>query len=204
MAKITTEQIKALRERTGAGVIECKKALIEAGGDPDQAVRILRDKGKNIAAEKAGRAAHQGIIGAYVHNGRIGVMVEVNCETDFVAKTEQFKLFVQDVCLQIASMNPRYVTREEVPHEQIVETLDRLHEEIEGVEDEGAQPIQQAHMEQFYKERVLLDQPYVRDTSKTVQDLLHDLISTLRENIVIRRFTRFVLGEELEAPPTLQ
>ncbi|MBI3616253.1 MAG: translation elongation factor Ts [Candidatus Omnitrophica bacterium] len=193
---VTTEQIKALRERTGAGVIECKKALIEAGGDQEQAVQILREKGKSIAAQKAGRAAHQGLIGSYVHGGRIGVLVEINCETDFVAKTDPFKSFVQEICLQIASMNPRYVNREEVPPEEIGRTLESLHEEIEGVEAEAAQPIQQSHMEQFYRERVLLDQPYVRDTGKTVQDLLTDTVSTLRENIVIRRFVRFVLGED--------
>ncbi len=195
---VSTEQIKALRDRTGAGVIECKKALIEAGGNPEEAVRILREKGKTIAAQKAGRAAHEGLIGSYVHSGRIGVLVEVNCETDFVAKTDQFKSFVQEVCLQVASMNPRYVNREEVPHEQISRTLEQLHEEIQGVDEEGAQPIQQSHMEQFYRERVLLDQPYVRDTSKSIQDLLTDTISSLRENIVIRRFSRFALGEDFE------
>ena len=197
-SSITIEQIRALRERTGAGVIECKKALVEAGGDQEQAVQILREKGKTIAAQKAGRSAHQGIIGSYVHGGRIGVLVEVNCETDFVAKTDQFKSFVQEVCLQVASMNPRYVSREEVPPELISQTLGELHDEIQGVEEEGAQSIQQSHMETFYKERVLLDQLYVRDTSKTVQDLLTDTVAALRENIVIRRFVRFVLGEEFE------
>ncbi|MBI3318030.1 MAG: elongation factor Ts [Candidatus Omnitrophica bacterium] len=193
---MSTAQIKALRERTGAGVIECKKALMEAGGDPEKAVQILRDKGREIAAHKAGRAAHQGLIGSYVHSGRIGVLVEVNCETDFVAKTDQFKTLVQELSLQIASMNPRYVTREEVPPEQIGKALEQLHEEIGGVDDESAQPMQQAHMETFYKERVLLDQPYIKDTARTVQDLLTDTVSSLRENIVIRRFIRFVLGEE--------
>ena len=196
-AKISAEQVKQLRERTGAGIVECKDALVEAGGDPEQALRILRDKGRQIAAEKADRAARQGLIGSYVHNGRIGVLVEVNCETDFVAKTEPFRQFVQELCLQIASMNPRYVSREEVPHEEIVEALGQLHEEIEAVEAEAAQPMQQAHMEGFYRQRVLLDQPYVRDATKTVQDLLHEAVSILREKIVVRRFTRFVLGEDL-------
>ena len=195
-ASISTEQIKVLRDRTGAGVIECRNALLQAGGDLEEAIRILREKGRGIAAEKSGRAAHQGLIGSYVHGGRIGVLVEVNCETDFVAKADPFKNFVQELCLQVASMNPRYVSREEVPHEQIAKTLEELHEEIQGVEEEGAQSIQQSHMESFYRERVLLDQPYVRDTSKTVQDLLHDTVSRLRENVVIRRFVRFALGED--------
>ena len=194
-AQVSTAQIKALRERTGAGVIECKKALTEAGGDPEKAIQILRDKGREIAAQKAGRAAHQGLIGSYVHNGRIGVLVEVNCETDFVAKTDPFKSFVQEMCLQIASMNPRYVSREEVPPEQIGKALEELHEEIGSVDDESAQPMQQSHMEQFYRERVLLDQPYIKDTTKAVQDLLTETVSSLRENIVIRRFVRFVLGD---------
>ncbi len=193
--RIGTEQIKALREKTGAGIMECKKALSQAGGDLEEAIRILKLKGKDIAAAKAHRAAHQGLIGSYVHGGRIGVLVEVNCETDFVARTDQFKNFVHEICLQVASMNPHYVTQEEVPHEEIGETLARLHEEIEEVEEEGAQSIQQAHMEKFYKERVLLDQPFVKDSTKTVQDLLNETISFLRENIVIRRFVRLVLGD---------
>ncbi len=196
-APISTDQIRALRERTGASVIECRNALIQAGGNPEEAIRILREKGKNLAAQKAGRAAHQGLIGSYVHGGRIGVLVEVNCETDFVARTDPFKDFVQELCLQIASMNPQFVSREEVPPEQIGRALEELHEEIQEVEEEGAQSIQQAHMEKFYRERVLLDQPYVRDTGKTVQDLLHEAVTRLRENIVIRRFARFVLGEDV-------
>ena len=197
MATISTEQIKALREQTGAGILECKKALMEANGDAEKALLILRAKGASIATEKAGREARQGLIGAYVHGGRIGVLVEVNCETDFVARTEQFKNFVNEICLQIASMNPIYISREDVPLEKISQTLEALHEEIEGVEDEGAQPIQQAHMERFYRELVLLDQPYVRDSSKTIQNLLHETVNSIRENIVIRRFTRFALGETL-------
>ena len=197
MTKITTEQIKALREKTGAGIMECKHALAEAGGNPEEAIRILRAKGKSIAALKADRTTHEGLIGSYVHNGKIGVLVEVNCETDFVTRTDQFKAFVFDLCLQVASMNPQCVSREDVPPEEIGDTLEKLHEEIEGVEDEGAQSIQQAHMEKFYRERVLLDQPFVKDSTKTIQDLLHETVSSLRENIVIRRFVRMVLSEEL-------
>ena len=189
-----TELIKQLREQTGAGIMECKKALEQAGGDLEQAERIIRAKGKQIAGEKAGRSTRQGLVDSYVHQGKIGVMIEVNCETDFVARTEQFKEFVHELCLHIAHFNPRFVNREEVPPEEIAKELECLHEEIAGADDESSQPMQQAHMERFYRERVLLDQPYVRDSSKTIQDLLHEVISGTRENVVIQRFARFVLG----------
>ena len=189
-----TELIRQLRERSGAGILECKKALEQAGGELEQAERILRAKGAQIAGEKAGRTTTQGLIDSYIHQGKIGVMIEVNCETDFVARTDQFKSFVHELCLQIANSNPRFVNREEVPPEEIGKELETLHEQIEGVDEESTQPMQQAHMERFYKERVLLDQPYVRDSSKTVQDLLHETVTSIRENIVIRRFVRWSLG----------
>ena len=201
VVQVHTEQMKILRERTGAGYLACKNALLEAGGDLEEALRLLRAKGAAIAAEKADRAARQGLVGCYAHGGRIGVLVEVNCETDSVARTDQFKAFVQELCLQIASMNPRYVSREEVPPEVVGEALAQLHEEIQGVEDEAAPSMQQAHMEQFYRELVLLDQVYIRDSTKTIQDLLHEVVLSLRENIVIRRFVRFSLGENLPLPP---
>lgn len=201
---VSTEQIKALREQTGAGIMECKRVLQESGGKMEEAVKLLRAKGAWLAGEKAARETHQGLIGSYVHGGKIGVLVEVDCETDFVARTDSFKSFVHEICLQIASMNPRYVRREDVLPEEIGETLEQLHEEIQGVDDESAQPMQQRHMEQFYRERVLLDQPYVKDPSKTIQDLLHETVTSTRENIVIQRFVRFVLGEETSSlgPPT--
>ena len=201
---VTTEQVKALREQTGAGIMECQRALQEAGGKLEEAVKLLRAKGARLAGEKASRETRQGLIGSYVHGGKIGVLVEVNCETDFVARTDAFKNFVHEICLQIASMNPRCIRREDVPPEEIGDALEHLHEEIQGVDDEAAQPMQQAHMEQFYKERVLLDQPYVKDVSKTIQDLLHETVTSTRENIVIHRFVRFVLGEESPSlgPPT--
>lgn len=198
-AAVTTEQIKILRGQTGAGILECKRALQEAGGRMEDAVRILRSKGARIAGEKATRQTRQGLIGSYVHSGKIGVLVEVNCETDFVARTEAFRNFVHEICLQIASMNPRCIRREDVPAEEIGSALEQLQEEIHGVDDESAQPMQQAHLERFYKERVLLDQPYVKDASKTIQDLLHETVTSTRENIVIQRFVRFALGEETPA-----
>ena len=192
----TAGLIKQLRERTGAGVMECQKALQQSGGRLDEALKLLQAQGKTIAGEKAGRATHQGMIGSYVHGGKIGVLLEVNCETDFVARTDQFRNLVHEICLQIVSMSPRFVRREDVPPEEIGKELEQLHEEISGVDDESAQPMQQAHMERFFRERVLLDQPYVKDSSKTVQDLLHEAVATTRENIVIQRFVRFVLGED--------
>ena len=193
-ASQATELIRQLRERCGAGILECKKALEQAGGELEQAERILRARGAQIAGEKAGRTAAQGLIDSYIHQGKIGVMVEVNCETDFVARTDQFKSFVHELCLQIANSNPRFVNREDVPPEEIGKELETLHEQLEGVDEESPQPMQQAHMERFYKERVLLDQPYVRDSSKTIQDLLHETVTSIRENIVIRRFARWSLG----------
>ncbi len=176
MTTISAEQIRLLREQTGAGYMECKKALTESNGNMEGAVRILRAKGASIATEKAGRAARQGLVGSYVHAGRIGVLVEVNCETDFVARTEEFKNLVAEICLQVASMNPKYVVREDVPREEVAN-------------------LSSAQAEKYFKETVLLEQPYVRDTAKTVKDLLHDAINSIRENIVIRRFVRIVLGD---------
>ncbi|MCM8811487.1 MAG: translation elongation factor Ts [Candidatus Omnitrophica bacterium] len=187
MTAVSADQIKTLREQTGAGYMECKKALTEAKGSMEGAVRILRAKGAAIATEKAGREARQGVIGSYVHAGRIGVLVEVNCETDFVARNDQFKRFVNEICLQVASMNPAYVSREEVPAEELTAA---------GLNGEEAR---KAYAEKFYKEQVLLDQPYVRDPSKTVQGLLHETVNSIRENIVIRRFVRIVLGESLDS-----
>ncbi len=171
--KLNTDQIRVLRDRTGAGILECKKALQEAGNDLDKAVKILYEKGTTIAASKAGRSTQQGLIGSYVHGGRIGVIVEVNCETDFVARTDQFKALVHELCLQIAAMNPEYVSREQIP--------------ADLVPSKGA--------EIFYKEKVLLEQPFVKDQSKTVRDVLNEAVLAIRENIVIRRFYRVVLGD---------
>jgi elongation factor Ts len=170
---VTTEQIRELREKTGGGVMECKKALTEAGGKLDEALKILRAKGASVAAAKASRATSQGLIGSYVHGGKIGVMVEVNCETDFVARTEQFQNLVHEICLQIASMNPSYISEEEMPAD--------------------LSAVEKKHL----KERLLLEQPYVKDSSKTIQDLLHEAVTSLRENLRIRRFSRYTLGEEV-------
>jgi elongation factor Ts len=199
---VNIEQIKALRERTGAGIMECRKALEEASGQMEEAIRLLKARGAAFATSKADRAVSQGLIGGYVHSGRIGVLVEVNCETDFVARTDLFKQFVHDLCLQIASMNPRFVHREDVPQDWIAQELEQLHDHLAGVDEEASQPMQQAHMEAFYREHVLLDQPFVKDPSKTVQDLLHEVIRATGENIVIRRFVRMILGETGPSTPS--
>ena len=169
----------------------------------EEALRLLRAQGAALAAEKSGRSAGEGLIAGYVHQGKIGVLVEVSCETDFVARTDAFKQFVHDLCLQVASMNPQFVSREEVPPERIGQELEQLHEHLEGVEEEASQPMQQSHMEAFYRERVLLDQPFVKDPTKTIQDLLHEIVQSTRENIVIRRFIRMSLGE-VNAPEPAQ
>ena len=196
-SSVTPDQIKVLRERTGAGIMECKKALEKTDGQMEEAIKLLQAQGADIAREKAGRETKQGLVGSYVHGGKIGVLVEVNCETDFVARTDQFKNLIHEVCLQVASMKPRYVSREEVAHEEIAATLAQLHEELGGIDEEATQPIQQSHMENFYKEQVLLDQPYIKDSSKRIQDLLNETVASLRENVVIRRFVRISLGESI-------
>ena len=150
--------------------MECKRALEETSGSLVEAVKVLRAKGGAIAREKASRQAHQGLIISYVHSGRIGVLLELNCETDFVARTDQFKALGHDLCLQIASMDPLYISRDKVPAKEA----------------------------KLMKEKVLLDQPFIKDPSKTIQDLLNELVSSIRENIVVRRFVRFNLGEELQ------
>jgi elongation factor Ts len=193
-AAVGTDQIKVLREKTGGGIMECKKALTQAKGDLEEAAKIIRQKSGSLAAEKAGRATTQGLIGSYVHGGKIGVLVEISCESDFVARNESFKNFVHEVCLQIASMNPVYVKREDVPSEEVEGAIARIQEEIQEVDSEAAPGMQQSAMENFYKDQVLLDQPYVKDSSKTVQDLLNDAVASIRENIVIRRFVRITLG----------
>lgn len=166
MVTISAEAVRELRERTGAGILDCKRALEETNGDIDQASELLRQKGFEVAAKKAGRETSQGLIEAYVHGGRIGVLVELNCETDFVARTEDFRNLARELVLQIASMNPLYISVDEVP---------------EGVISEPEQS-------------VLLEQPWIRDPSRKVADLVRDTIAKTGENIRIRRFARFELG----------
>lgn len=174
------DAIKKLREKTGAGMMDCKEALKEAGGDAKKALDILRKKGLSLAQKKSSRSAKEGLIQSYIHtNGKIGVLVEVNCETDFVARNEEFKGFVKDISMQIAAANPSFVKKEDVPKEII-------DKEKEIMSD----------LDKFYQETCLLEQPFIKDPDIKIKDLLNELIAKTKENISIRRFVRYELGEE--------
>jgi len=205
VAEITAAMVKELRERTGAGMMDCKKALTEAGGDMEQAIVILRERGLAQAAKKAGRVAAEGVVEAYIHGGgRIGVLVEVNCETDFVAKNEEFRAFVKDIAMHIAASNPQYVRREEVPQDVIEREREILRAQTlnEGKPEHVVDKIVEGRLEKFFKENCLLEQPFVKDPDKTVDTLVKEKIATIGENISIRRFARFVVGEGIERQET--
>jgi elongation factor Ts len=198
---ITAAMVKELRERTGAGMMDCKKALEETGGDMDKAIEYLREKGIAKAAKKAGRIAAEGIVESYIHGGgRIGVLVEVNCETDFVAKTEEFRTFVKDIAMQIAAMNPKYVRREEIPQEEIEKEREILKQQAlqEGKPEHIVDKIVEGRLQKWYQEVVLLEQAFVKDSDKTIDELVKEKIAKIGENINIRRFARFEMGEGLE------
>jgi len=193
-------EIKELRERTGAGILDCKKALTENGGDIEAAVDWLRAKGIAKAAKKAGRAATEGAVHAYIHmGGKIGVLVEVNSETDFVARTDEFRSLVNDIAMHIAASAPEYVRREEVPADAIEreKAIQRQRVIEEGKPEHIADRIVEGRMGKFYEDVCLLEQKFVRDDSKTVQDILTEAVARIGENIQVRRFTRYVLGEGL-------
>lgn len=198
---ISAQDVKELRERTGAGMMDCKKALTEANGDMEKAIDILREKGLAAAAKKAGRIANEGLVEAYIHGGgRIGVLVEVNCETDFVANTDEFKSFVKEICMQIAAANPQYISREDVPASVIEKEREILRAQAlnEGKPEKILDKIIEGRIEKFYKENCLLEQLYIRDSEKTIKDLLNEKIAKLGENIIIRRFVRYERGEGIE------
>ena len=201
MSNISAKLVKELRERTGAGMMDCKKALAEIGGDIEKAVSFLREKGLAAAAKKAGRVAAEGLVESYIHgNGRIGVLVEVNCETDFVAKTDEFKEFVKDIAMQIAAAKPEYVSREEVPKSVIEKEKEILKAQAlnEGKPEHIVEKMVEGRIEKYYKEVCLLDQPFIKDTDLTIKELINEKISKIGENIVVRRFARFELGEGIE------
>ncbi len=195
---ISAQQVKELREATGAGVLECRKALQAAGGDFNKAVALLREKGLAAAAKKAGREAKDGLIELYSHGGgRVGVMVEVNCETDFVARTDQFRKFAHDLALHIAASSPLYLDVADVPA-QVLEnerSIARNRALQEGKPEKILDKIIDGRVEKFYQEACLLRQPFVKDESITIADLLKQTISAIGENIIIRRFARWQLGE---------
>lgn len=198
---ITASMVKELRTRTGVGMMDCKKALTEANGDMEKAVDILREKGLSKAAKTAGRIAAEGIVGSYIHgNGRIGVLVEVNCETDFVAQTEGFHALVKDIAMQIAAANPLYVSREEVPADVISHEKEVYRQEAlnEGKPEKIVDRMIEGRVEKYFKEVCLLDQPFIKDGDKTINDVVLEATVKMGEKVSIRRFTRYQLGEGIE------
>lgn len=201
MANISAAMIKELRERTQAGMLDCKKALTEVDGDMDKAIEFLRAKGLAKAAKKAGRAATEGAVFSYIHpNHRVGVLLEVNCETDFVAANPDFQAFCSDIAMQVAAMNPEAVRREEVDTSSVDKEREILREKALGEGKPAAivDKIVEGQLNKFYSERVLLEQSFVKEDKKTVEQIQQELVAKLGENIQIRRFSRFELGEGLE------
>lgn len=193
--KISAKEVGDLRARTGAGLIDCKKALEEAKGDAEEAITILKKKGRASAAKKAGRDATEGVIASYVHfNGRLGALVELSCETDFVAKNEDFKALAKDLALHIAAVGPLYMTRDEVPQDVIEKEKDIVRAQSEGKPDDAVEKIVEGKIKKYYQEHCLLEQAYVKDSKQTVEQVLQDNIAKMRENIVIKRFERYQIG----------
>jgi elongation factor Ts len=201
MAQIAAKDVKELRDRTLAGFADCKKALVECDGDMDKAAEFLRKKGLVTAAKKAGRTAASGVVHSYIHSGgKIGVLVEVNCETDFVAKTDEFQAFVHDLGMQIAAMNPRWMTPEEVPAEAVEKEREiRTAQAIEGGKPEKVVPkIVDGQIKKWYKDVCLMDQPFVKENKKDIKTLLTELVARVGENCKVRRFVRWEVGEGIE------
>jgi elongation factor Ts len=198
MSDVSPTLVRELRERTGAGMMDCKRALAAVDGDVEKALVFLREKGLASAARKAGRSASQGAVGSYVHaGGKIGVLVEVNCETDFVARTEDFQNLVKELAMQIAAANPRFVRREDVPQSVLEEerSIYRAQAASTGKPAQVLEKIIDGRMEKFFSEACLLEQPYIKDPDKSVGALATEAVARLGENLVVRRFARFQLGE---------
>lgn len=197
---ITAAMVKELREATSAGMLECKKALEEANGNMEEAVKILRERGLAKAAKKAGRIAAEGIVASYIHGGRVGVIVEINSETDFVSKNEEFQQFAKDIAMQVAASNPLYVRPEEVPAEVIESEKEILRNQAlnEGKPEKIVDKMVEGRVQKYYKEVCLLEQPFIKDPDVTVDQLLKNLIAKIGENISIRRFVRYEVGEGIE------
>lgn len=198
---ITAEQVKELRGQTGAGIMDCKKVLMETDGDMEKAIVLLREKGLAKAAKKSGRLAAEGLIASYIHgDGRIGVLVEVNCETDFVARNDEFRKFTKDIAMQIAASNPKYISKDDVPEEVVEKERDIFKTQAlnEGKPEKIADKIAEGRIGKFYEENCLLEQPFIKDPDKKVSQLLVEKIAIIGENITISRFARFERGEALE------
>ena len=192
---VSASAVKDLREKTGAGLLDCQKALAEANGNIEEAITILRKKSGGKVDKLAGRATKEGLIESYIHvGGKVGVLLEVNCETDFVARNEDFKAFLKDLCLQIAAANPLYVSRDQVPEADLAKEREVAAASLEGKPAAAIQKIVEGKLEKYYSTVVLIDQPFVKQPEKTVKDMLNEAIAKIRENITIRRFTRYQLG----------
>src|SRR5204863_400888 len=205
MAEINAANIKALREKTGAGMMECKKALTEAGGNEERAIEILRERGLASAKKKEGRVAAEGVVGSYIHmGGKVGVLVEMNCETDFVARGEEFQSLVKDIAMHIAAAEPRFVSRDEVPagvldkEREIARAQAKNDPKNASKPDQVIDKIVDGRVNKYYEETVLVDQPFVKDPAKTVGELITEKTAKTGERITIRRFTRYKMGEGLE------
>ncbi len=201
---ITAEMVKKLRTVTGAGMMDCKKALVEAGGDQERAIGLLREKGLASAAKRSGRIAAQGVVDAYIHlGGKVGVLVEINCETDFVARNEEFKNFVKDICLQVAATNPLYLSREDVPADILEQEKEILRKQAlrEGKPEKIVEKIISGRLIKFYQENCLLEQPFIKDDKINIQDFLKEIMAKIGENIIIRRYVRFEMGENMDFQP---
>ena len=200
MSDVSPTLVKQLREKTNAGMMDCKRALVEAGGDLEKAEDILRKKGIASASKKASRSVKEGVVASYIHlQGKVGVLVEVNCETDFVAKNDIFREFVKDLTLHIAAAHPVYVVRDEVPEAVIEREREIYRDQVKGKPANVVEKIVDGKLDKFYGSVCLLDQAFIKDPDKTIKDLVASKIAELGENIVVRRFARFAVGEELEA-----
>ena len=205
MAEIIASAVMALRKETGAGMMECKTALTEAEGNQEKAIEILRKKGIATAGKKAGRVTAEGAVGSYIHmGGKVGVLVEINCESDFVARGEEFQQLVKDVAMHIAASDPRFTRREEVSSEELDKEREIYLESLKNDPKNASKPedvltkIVEGKLNKFYEENVLVDQPFVKDPSKTIGELVTEKIASIKENISIRRFTRYKMGEGIE------
>ncbi len=198
MAVISSDIVKKLRDKTGAGMMDCKKALVATNGDMEQAIDYLRKKGAAVATKRADRETNQGVVEAYIHaGGRIGAMVELNCETDFVAKTTGFKQLAHDIAMQVAAMVPQYVSREQIPQSIIAKELEiyKIQAQNEGKPVQIAEKISQGRLEKFYQETVLIEQSFIKDSGKTIKDIIDEETARVGEKITVRRFLRYHLGE---------
>ncbi|MDA8240511.1 MAG: translation elongation factor Ts [Nitrospiraceae bacterium] len=201
MTTISADAVKDLREKTGAGMMECKKALVESGGDFEKAIDLLRQRGLATAAKKAGRTASQGLISSYIHMDKIGVLLEVNCETDFVARTDDFRELVKDIAMHIAAASPQYLIREDVPQDVIEREKEIYRAQVANKPPQVVEKIVEGKLEKFFTDTCLVDQVFVKDPDRKIKDVITEKVAKVGENIVVRRFVRYQLGENQPSEP---